>query len=916
MAIADCIAEIREAAGGALTDDQVAEIADEVQRRMRRKRARNAAARDQDIAVEAAEEVATEARIALMIERKQRAINILVRTTRMESIANLQGYGLTPYEAMKAQTVGTEFAVPGARQSTDAAAFAIETEWLGGLEAELRRAGVFDLLTNRKRSRSGEEGQGAGHLDLEIAKELRAVSGGEASPTGNAQARQIAEIVHKYQTVAVERLNRAGAYIVPRWDYIVRQTHDPHRIERVGFEEWSAKISEHLDHDETFGGAAPEKFLQGAYDGLVSGRHQGMYDDPAPIELGFRGPANLGRQLSEHRKLHFESAEGWYAYNQDFGAESLWEGIINGLRTNARNAALMEAWGPNPRAMFDSILNEVADAHRSSPKGKRLGNWDIRNLRIQFSQLDGSVLEVSSTRLANIGSTARAVEDLKLGSAIISSITDLGTTIAELRHQDGSLGQALIDTLAEAFHTGPGAREVSEYIGVAADGLTDDVAGRFSASDTLPGRASKLRRLWFKANALTWWTNNIKRTATRVMSFRMARELRSDWGALNPRYRELLESYGLTDAHWQTLRQADLRAADGRDYLTADAISELSDEALAPMIGERMAEIDAEISARRTALGEEQVKVERQLRRTFEPGKRAELEAQLEGIRNRTRTLSAEQARRTKNVRARAIDDLATKIRSYFSERADAASPTPRARERAILHQGSLRGTPEGEGLRFIMQFKSFPTTVITRNLARDLARIRLAARQKGLVQALVEGRGDVLGLAQYIAMTTVLGLAAMQAKAVVAGKSPRDPFGEDWGAVWTAALVQGGGAGIFGDFLFGEANRFGGGALDTFAGPAIGDAAQVIDIWNAFRSGDDARGRTFGLANRIFNPLASLFYTKAAMNYLVVYHIQEMFNPGYLQRMERRIERENNQRFYIPPSDVVAEGGGFQPSE
>jgi len=48
-------------------------------------------------------------------------------------------------------------------------------------------------------------------------------------------------------------------------------------------------------------------------------------------------------------------------------------------------------------------------------------------------------------------------------------------------------------------------------------------------------------------------------------------------------------------------------------------------------------------------------------------------------------------------------------------------------------------------------------------------------------------------------------------------------------------------------------------------------------------------------------------------MDYMIWYQMQEMINPGYLRRMERRIERENDQQFWLPPTSIVQTGGGFR---
>ena len=48
-------------------------------------------------------------------------------------------------------------------------------------------------------------------------------------------------------------------------------------------------------------------------------------------------------------------------------------------------------------------------------------------------------------------------------------------------------------------------------------------------------------------------------------------------------------------------------------------------------------------------------------------------------------------------------DQLSTKIAVYLTDSADTAIPTPGAKERAIMNQGTERGTVLGEALRSIM---------------------------------------------------------------------------------------------------------------------------------------------------------------------------------------------------------------------
>ncbi|MDE8420560.1 hypothetical protein, partial [Klebsiella pneumoniae] len=56
-------------------------------------------------------------------------------------------------------------------------------------------------------------------------------------------------------------------------------------------------------------------------------------------------------------------------------------------------------------------------------------------------------------------------------------------------------------------------------------------------------------------------------------------------------------------------------------------------------------------------------------------------------------------------------------------------------------------------------------------------------------------------------------------------------PTPTDAQAFWGAAVLQGGGFGIFGDFLQSSQNRFGGGFLGSLAGPLFQDGQAVFNV-------------------------------------------------------------------------------------
>jgi len=240
---------------------------------------------------------------------------------------------------------------------------------------------------------------------------------------------------------------------------------------------------------------------------------------------------------------------------------------------------------------------------------------------------------------------------------------------------------------------------------------------------------------------------------------------------------------------------------------------------------------------------------------------------------------------------------------------ADNSVPSPGARERAILRRGYRPGTAAGEGIRFLTQFKSFGVTALTKSVGRHM----YGYGAKSMREQLQRGVGANMGIVNSIVGTTVLGYYVMQLKEVAKGREMRPATPE----TFIAAAMQGGGLGIYGDFLFGEANRYGGGTLQTLAGPGIGTASEVIDLLQRARGvvaggEEDLRGDVVRLLKSNL-PFANLFYTREAMNYLVWYQLQETINPGYLRRMERRIKTQNDQTYWMPPTSVIQTGGGFR---
>jgi hypothetical protein len=243
-------------------------------------------------------------------------------------------------------------------------------------------------------------------------------------------------------------------------------------------------------------------------------------------------------------------------------------------------------------------------------------------------------------------------------------------------------------------------------------------------------------------------------------------------------------------------------------------------------------------------------------------------------------------------VRSKFFDYVTYQIRDAMNE--------PNLFAKNATTFGTQAGTPEGMAARLIMQFKTYPLTFMSRVREREIR------GPNGV---------DVFGLAHLIVATSLLGYASMELKNLARGRDPRTANTREPGEyakLVFASMMQGGGFGLYGDFLFGDTSRMGGGPVTSLFGPTVGSLddlgkqIQTLRKWTL--EGDKQAGRDFrsgavGLV-RDNTPFVNLFYTRAALDYFVIYRLQEALNPGYLARYEERMRRENQTTFMLSPTN------------
>jgi len=233
--------------------------------------------------------------------------------------------------------------------------------------------------------------------------------------------------------------------------------------------------------------------------------------------------------------------------------------------------------------------------------------------------------------------------------------------------------------------------------------------------------------------------------------------------------------------------------------------------------------------------------------------------------------------------------DLQITWRNVLTDQATHATPEPDAAVRAVMNRGMQKGTYEGEAIRFIGQFKGFPITIWKNIIGREL-------RSYGPDDSKL---ATVSGLTSMLLLSASFGYIAMSAKDMLKGKSPRDPNKK---STMLAALAQGGGLGIYGDFLINEIqNEYGNRIFETIAGPFASDVSKIMDIVKSLNEPKKSGKKFLELAEGNV-PFLNMFYTKAAYDYLIGYQIKEFLDPGFFDRMKIRNEEKKGQTHYLKP--------------
>lgn len=683
--------------------------------------------------------------------------------------------------------------------------------------------------------RSALAGDLARHNKADLDNVLREAFG---ESTGDASARHFAKVWEDTHEWLRQRFNAAGGAIgkLERWG--LPQHHDARALRKAGLQTWKDAIRPLLDVSRMKHPLTGRAVDPGELDEILTEIWTNVATEgwakKQPARQAF-GRGSLANQRADHRFLIFRDADSWLAYQRDFGGGGdVFASMMGHINAMSKDIAAMEVLGPNPSGTIEWMKQAVRKQAMQKAAGQRsllagsperandLANAAERKLDSLWGSIRGTLeTPVNSSWASGFAAVRSLITASVLGSAALSSLSDIGTTLVA-RSFAGIDAKGAVKDIVQAMGS------VTRREAVAAGLILDNAMHVFHAQaryvGTLdgPGWSSFIADRVLTLSGLTPWTQSARHAFGLAFMRTAAENIDNSFDQLPDAFRSTFSRYGIRSGDWDRMRRMPLHdMGSGVRILRPQEIGERLDERLA--------------------------------------------ERFLEMIQSET----------------------------------EYAIPNGSQRSKVALVDQNRPGTFLGEVVRSFAQFKSFGAVFL----------ILHGRRIHGLLQGSNPAKGAAYAGSLLIS-TTLFGAMSLQLKGLAQGRDPQK-MDATFGA---AAILQGGGLGIYGDFLFSNINRQGGGFATTFGGPVV---QRANDLWNLtagnvaqLASGEKTHfGRELVKFMKGNTPGGTIWYTRLAWERILMDQLQFLVDPeadkAFKQR-QRFFQKEFGQDFWWQPGRVT----------
>lgn len=672
--------------------------------------------------------------------------------------------------------------------------------------------------------------------------------------TGDVAARQMAKAWAGTAEHVRMRFNAAGGDIGKIDDWGLPQTHDQLAVKDAGRAAWSKAVMPLLDRDRMIDRVTGQPFTD---ERLRFVLERLVWDSIATGGANKLKPGeHLGQGLlanrhQDERFLIFKDAGAWMQYQAQFGRADPYAAMMNHLDRMAREVAQMQVLGPNPAHQFDWLKRFAL--REAALEDARGADGAIAKSRAAVEQAE------------RMYGTFTGELSTPYGRNALADVA--GATRAYV--SGAQLGTAVINDLASnpVF-----AAKTRAFTGLSKSGDFQAWAGHMFSEEA----RKTARRTGFILEGARAQLAGSTQDFLRAQTVGGKIAAGTNWFARRVPvavYRLQGLTQNMAASRWAFQHEFMGRLWDLKDRTIADLLASANGE-------------------------------EREFGRTLEA--RGFTEAEWRTIASAEPDEPEGGARFLSPVAVSRVDDeLGLRVSEMIERQTRLAVPEPSLWAQAQLVGRTRPGTIAGEINRSLTAYRSFTVTQ-TYLWSRELAARGLAADPTNWL-------GMAAAHATQLAVTlTIAAAATMQLRELIKGNQPRDMADAKF---WGAALMTGGGLGIFGDFFYSLESRAGKSSAMAGLGAPAG---AVSDVWNLTGGniGDIAGGLAEGedLGEAVadakvgadaarfmgrYSPVSSLWWLRTAWDRVVVDQLQRALDPDAeeaFQRQRRRLQREFDQ--------------------
>ena len=241
-------------------------------------------------------------------------------------------------------------------------------------------------------------------------------------------------------------------------------------------------------------------------------------------------------------------------------------------------------------------------------------------------------------------------------------------------------------------------------------------------------------------------------------------------------------------------------------------------------------------------------------------------------------------------------DTIEDRLRTFIVDNTDAVHLNPSAADKAVLNFGFSPNSAPGFVFGIIGIFKQWSVTWMRRVLARDLY-----GNGQNVIQTLMSKGGAQMIISRVLQLTA-FGYLSNMAKNIAQGLNPPDVKSP---STWGEAFSQGGGLGLFLDAIFMNADTSNHTLTSQLGGPGFKFINQMAAVASNIIYWKHPLNAIKAVINSNFN-LSKLPYISLAYNHLIGFRRMEHANPGSVERLEHKREKENNANYYWSPTSAL----------